>query len=98
MMRALIEDDIATVTDGTGRSVFVCSAGSGQFKWGFTCSGDLECRITAIGWRRQSQAIRGAEWHLRWHRNGKPQCVDCGADLGRKGSTRCRPGTCMEVD
>jgi len=91
-----IEDTEATVTDGTDRSVFVCAVGRTQTPWGFACSGDPDCKVTAIGWRRLTQAVRAAEWHLKWHRNGEPRCVDCGADLGRKGATRCRPGTCME--
>jgi hypothetical protein len=92
----VIEDDTATVTDGTDRSAFICICGVGEFKWGLTCTGDAGCKLVVVGYARRTQAIRAGEWHLKWHRNGKPRCQDCGRDLGRRGATRCRPGTCME--
>ena len=46
-----------------------------------------------IGWPTRIRAIHGAEWHLRWHDNGKPTCQDCGAWLSRR-ARRCRKGTC----
>lgn len=95
-MSVLIEDDVATVTDGTARNGFVCTISATVTPWAFKCFGDPTCQVLGIGWRRMSQAIRAAEWHLRWHRNGEPRCTDCGTDLGRKGAARCRPGTCSE--
>lgn len=94
-MTVLLESDTATVSDGTGRSAFVAICGFGDSPWGVVCGGDPNgCKVLIVGYARQSQGIRAGEWHLKWHRNGEPRCRDCGADLGRKGATRCRPGRC----
>jgi hypothetical protein len=52
------------------------------------------CKARILGYETRARAIKGAEWHLRWHGNGEPTCRDCGQWLSRKGSTRCRAGTC----
>lgn len=86
-----------TIVDDTGRQATVMRSGVG---WSIFCTDvpdDYQCKARVVGYDTRSQGIRGAEAHLRWHANGKPECRECGAWLNRKGSTRCRKGTC-EVD
>jgi hypothetical protein len=82
-----------TLTDETQRQVMVCNIG---VSWGVACVPE-DCTASIVGYTTRTQAVRGAEWHLRWHAIGKPTCAECGAWLTRKGSKRCRRGTC-EVD
>jgi hypothetical protein len=81
-----------TITDGR-LQVIVCIVG-GARPWGYGCIDRDECGATVVGYATRNQGVRGAEAHLKWHANGKPTCRDCGAWLSRKGSTRCRKGTC----
>lgn len=80
------------ITDDTGRIALVL----GGWSWSVACvdTVDHECKAKIIGYDTRNQAIRGAEGHLRWHVNGKPECRDCGAWLSRRGAKRCRKGTC----
>lgn len=85
-----------TIVDDTGRQAMVVSG----MRWNVLCidvPDDYACKARIMGYETRAQGIRGAEAHLRWHANGKPECRECGAWLGRRGSTRCRKGTC-EVD
>lgn len=78
----------ATVLPAYGR------AGGG---WSYFCTDvpdDYKCKIIVVGYGTRTQAIHGAEAHLKWHVNGKPMCERCDSTLGRKGATRCRRGTC----
>lgn len=86
-----------TIVDESGRQALVMRGGS---SWSVACIDTVErddtklCKAIIVGYATRSQGIRGGEAHLRWHANGKPMCQDCGAWLGRKGSKRCRKGTC----
>lgn len=83
-----------TIVDETGRQATAMRSGSG---WTVFCTDvpdDYQCRALIVGWPTRARAIQGAEGHLRWHVNGKPECRDCGAWLSRKGSKRCRKGAC----
>jgi hypothetical protein len=91
-----------TITDESGRQALVCIAGYGARPWAVACV-DTEpddtkrCKASIFGYTTRTQGIRAAEAHLRWHANGKPECVDCGAWLTRKGAKRCRRGTCEQM-
>lgn len=86
--------DSITITDGAKQAI-VCIVGSGARPWGVGCvDPDQKCKASIVGYTTRNQAVKGAEWHLKWHANGEPTCQDCGAWLSRKGSKRCRRGTC----
>jgi hypothetical protein len=70
--------------------------GSVGVSWGVLCHED-DCRANIIGFRGETNALKGGMAHLIWHINGKPECRDCGAWLSYRSSKRCRKGTC-EVD
>ena len=82
-----------TLAGEDGQQAMVVKAGSG---WAVLCI-DIDAPVRCpniIGWSTRTRAIHGAEWHLRWHDNGKPICVDCGRWLSRKGAKYCPKGTC----
>lgn len=89
-----------TITDESGRQALVCIAGSGARPWAVACIDTVgrdetqRCKAQIFGYATRNQGIRGAEAHLKWHTNGEPTCGECGAWLSRKGSRRCRRGTC----
>lgn len=76
------------ITDDTGRIALVL----GGWSWSVACvdTVDHDCKMKIVGYDTRTQAIRGAEAHLRWHVNGKPECTECGSTLSRKGASRCR--------
>ena len=88
--------DSITITDEAGRQAIVCVIGAGPRPWGVGCidTAEQKCKAPIIGYATRNQAIRGAEAHLKWHAIDKPTCTDCGAWLSRKGSKRCRRGSC----
>lgn len=61
--------------------------------WGVSCHED-DCRVSIVGFRGETAALKGGMFHLIWHVNGKPTCKDCGAWLSHRTSRRCRKGTC----
>jgi hypothetical protein len=61
--------------------------------WGVACHED-DCKVSIVGFRGETAALRGANAHLIWHVNGKPTCRDCGAWLSSRSSKRCRKGHC----
>jgi hypothetical protein len=78
-----------TLIDETGRQVMVTKS----WRWNVLCidvPDDYVCKAKILGYDTRTQAIHGAEGHLRWHVNGKPECRECGAWLNRKGAKRCR--------
>lgn len=85
--------DTITITDESQRQVIVCIVGAGPRPWGVGCV-DGDCKARIVGYATRNQGVRGAEAHLKWHAIGKPTCQECGAWLSRKGSKRCRRGTC----
>lgn len=78
-----------TLVDETGRQAMVTCG----MRWNVLCLDIPDrwaCKARIMGYETRTQAIHGAEAHLRWHVNGKPTCAECGAWLNRKGAKRCR--------
>ena len=90
-----------TTTDINGFTVtandITVYCGSGGASWGFICQAD-KC-FTAVGWDDAVGVAAGAVTHLRWHANGKRECIGCGGTLTADDTDdRCAPGTCPELD
>jgi len=74
---------------GAGITVY-CSQGVNS--WGFACSED-GCGV-AVGWETVYSVAGGAAGHIRWHVDGKRECVRCTSTLtpdepGDTCSTEC---------
>lgn len=83
-----------TIVDEENRQAMIVRHGS---CWAVLCVVVADPCSPIIGYATRAGGIRVAEWHLRWHANGKPTCQDCGQWLAHRTAKRCRKGTC-DVD